>query len=76
MADAGGTGTDGGEEDNGRITEMSDDEDLRLDKSAAQSRDTGAEDYTLRDEFRVIADDMKDRFKIPHDLRLRTNWPA
>jgi hypothetical protein len=57
---------------------IADGDDACIDRavSPAPSKQSRHEDYTLRDEFRTIADDIRDRFKIPHDLRLRTNWTA
>jgi hypothetical protein len=78
MADAGSTGADdtganNGDEDNDRIIKISNDEDLRLERLAALSHNTSNEEYTLRNKYRVIADDMKSQFRIPHNLQIHTN---
>jgi len=77
MADTGGTGAgdtgaNNGNKDNNCIIETSDNKDLRLVKLIVQD----TEEYTLCDEFRVIADNIKNQFKIPYNFQLHTNWPA
>jgi hypothetical protein len=69
MADTGNTNANNGDEDNDYIIEINNNENLQSIKSVAQD----TKEYTLYNEFKVIADDMKNWFQIPHNLRLYIN---
>jgi hypothetical protein len=64
MANAGSTGTDdtsanNDNEDNNYIIKISNNKDLRLKRLAALLHNASNKEYTLRDKYRTIADNIK-----------------
>jgi hypothetical protein len=53
------TSTNNSDKDNDHIIKISNNKDLRLKRLVVPSCNTSNKEYTLHDEYKVIADDMK-----------------